>query len=61
MTYYTDTYTYTYKLLYLYKQLYNVKFLTIYETFENVRKIFPKSYQNKAKMPGKHKKCLVYL
>ena len=34
---------------------------TIYETLlENIITILPRTYQNKTKMPGKNRKCLVY-
>ena len=37
-------------------------FLPYNETlFENIIKILPRTYQNKTKMPGKNRKCLVYL
>ena len=40
----------------------NVTFFTIHETlFKNVITILPISYQNKTKMPGQNRKCLVYL
>ena len=40
----------------------NVNIFTIYETlFKNVITILPTTYQNKTKMPGKKRKCLVFL
>ena len=39
--------------------IYNVNIFTIYETFENVIKILPITYQNKTKMPGKNRNCLI--
>ena len=39
----------------------NVDILTIHETFENVITILPITYQNKTKISGKIRKCLVYL
>ena len=35
---------------------------TVYKTlFQNVKKILPIIFQNKTKMPGKNRQCLVYL
>ena len=40
----------------------NINIFTKYETlFKNIITILPITYQNKIKMPGKSRKCLVYL
>ena len=40
----------------------NINIFTIYERlFENVMTILSITYQDKTKMPGKNRKCLVYL
>ena len=39
-----------------------VDIFTIYETlFENLILVSPITYQNKTKIPGKNRKCIVYL
>ena len=40
----------------------NINIFTVYKTlFENVITILPISHQNKSKMPGKYRKCLVFI
>ena len=39
-----------------------IKGNTVYETlYQNIRKILSIIYQNKTKIPGKNRKCLVWL